>query len=172
MLFSDAKFSAKCGAKASGSNNTRKPKKSNKREMNKGFAMIENKKRKTSGIIASFRFNNNSDDGAGAPGTGPGIAPGTGTAPAPVLEEEAAAKTKKGEGWAVILFNDDQHDMVEVTVAIMAATGFDQDTAWAIMERAHKDGKAIVVITDQPEAEKVASVLRSAKLTVELKIIG
>ena len=94
-------------------------------------------------------------------------APRPGGAPvaAPVAEE----KDLEGEGWAVVLFNDDVHDMVEVASAIMQATGFDAETAWAIMMRAHEAGKAGVVIAEKSEAERVASVLRTAKLTVEIK---
>jgi ATP-dependent Clp protease adapter protein ClpS len=83
---------------------------------------------------------------------------------------EEVAQTK-GEGWAVILFNDDVHSFDEVISAIIKATGFDIEAAVAITMRAHNHGKAVVLITDKAEAERVASVLRTAKLTVEIRAV-
>lgn len=101
-----------------------------------------------------------------APGSG---SPGTSAQGAPGAVKEVAQT--KGEGWAVILFNDDVHSFDEVITAIIKATGFDVDAAVAITMRAHNNGKAVVLITDKAEAERVASVLRTAKLTVELRAV-
>jgi len=93
--------------------------------------------------------------------------PGTATAPGEVAEEQET----RGEGWAVLLFNDSVHSMDEVAAAVCVAINCDLDTAWSIMLRAHKNGKAVVTIAERVEAERVASVLRSAKLTVEIKAV-
>lgn len=102
------------------------------------------------------------------PGGGNG---GASTETAPAIEEESATdeETAPGEGWAVILYDDDVHDMIEVTAAIHIATGFEPEQCWEIMMRAHSQGKAVVTITEKQEAEKIVSVLRTFKLTAELR---
>jgi ATP-dependent Clp protease adapter protein ClpS len=84
-------------------------------------------------------------------------------------ETEEEIEISPGEGWAVILFNDDNHDMMEVAVVLHLATGFDLQQCWDIMLAAHKNGKAVVTITEKQEAEKIVSVLRTAKLTAEVR---
>ena len=94
--------------------------------------------------------------------------------PTPVIEEEELASEQQapGEGWAVVLYNDDHNDMLYVAALLMTATGFSLERAWDIMMTAHTKGKAVVTIADKPEAERIASVLKTGGLTVELKPMG
>ncbi len=97
-----------------------------------------------------------------------------GTIPSPVIEpdESFAEQQAPGEGWAVILHNDDHNDMLYVAALIVKATGFSLERAWEIMMAAHTKGKSVVTITDKAEAEKISSVLKTGGLVVELKPMG
>lgn len=105
----------------------------------------------------------------GAPGPGTEKVPST---PLPAVaepEEDAeSAASVGGEGYRVLLFNDDFHSMEEVILQIMKATRCPLDVAEEIMLRAHNNGQAVVVITSQEEAERVASVLRDIALVVQV----
>jgi ATP-dependent Clp protease adapter protein ClpS len=90
--------------------------------------------------------------------------------PVPVIEEQK--KDTGGEGWAVILYNDDVHSILEVVFLIVQATGFTIEAAEAITMKAHNSGKAIVLITTKNDAEKIAKYLSSARLRVEVKTVG
>ena len=84
--------------------------------------------------------------------------------------ESAKAKTRqKGEGYRVVLFNDDQHTMDEVAIQIMVAIDCDTDMAMDIMLRAHTNGYATVTITSRTEARRVARVLREIALRVTVE---
>lgn len=92
----------------------------------------------------------------------------------PELEEESGADEalSPGEGWAVILYNDDVNEMMHVVRMIRKATGFSAERAFEIMMTAHTKGKAVVTITEKVEAERIASVLRTGGLTVELQVMN
>ncbi|MDD4280250.1 MAG: ATP-dependent Clp protease adaptor ClpS [Candidatus Sumerlaeales bacterium] len=77
-----------------------------------------------------------------------------------------------GEGWAVYLHNDDDHEMVEVTNQLMLALDCDSTQAWRIMMKAHTNGVALVIITGKSEAEKIADVLREIKLKVDVESVA
>ncbi len=96
----------------------------------------------------------------------------TKTSPATEVREGVSERQAPGEGWAVVLHNDDHNDMLHVAALIVRATGFSLERAWEIMMTAHTEGKAIVTITDKPKAEAIASVLESGGLTVDLKPMG
>jgi ATP-dependent Clp protease adapter protein ClpS len=93
----------------------------------------------------------------------------TETAPAVESDEETEESTAPGEGWAVILHNDEVHSMAEVVLALHIATGFDVEQCFEIMERAHLQGKAVVTITGKEEAERIVSILLTFKLTATLR---
>lgn len=89
--------------------------------------------------------------------------------PATVTEEQAAAQKAPGEGWAVVLYNDDHNEMTYVALLLRKATGFTIEQCAEIMMTAHTQGKAIVTITEKPRAERIVSVLTTGGLTAELR---
>ncbi len=82
--------------------------------------------------------------------------------------DEQIQTSRGGEGCRVVLFNDEAHTMLEVVAQLMKATGFDLDTSTDIMMRAHDRGRAVVTITDRPEADRIASTLREIALRVSV----
>jgi ATP-dependent Clp protease adaptor protein ClpS len=83
-------------------------------------------------------------------------------------QKPASEKTKRtgGEGYRVLLYNDDEHTMEEVVVQIVMAINCPITHAEEIMLRAHTQGCATVVITGRNEAHRVARVLREIGLIV------
>lgn len=69
--------------------------------------------------------------------------------------------------WVVILYNDDWHDVDEVTQQIQKATGYDLDRAERVMWEAHSQGRAIAFAGTAEECERVAAILRQIRLQVE-----
>jgi ATP-dependent Clp protease adapter protein ClpS len=73
-----------------------------------------------------------------------------------------------GEGYRVLLFNDEVHSMEEVALQLMKALSCTLDVAAAIMLRAHTNGKAVVTITARREADRIAGILREISLLVSV----
>jgi ATP-dependent Clp protease adaptor protein ClpS len=73
-----------------------------------------------------------------------------------------------GEGYRVLLFNDDVHSSQEVAMQLVKALTCTLDVAVEIMLRAHTTGKAVVTIASRREAERVAGVLREIALLVRV----
>jgi len=96
----------------------------------------------------------------GSPGTQVEVSP---------EEAEAEEIAVEGEGWAVILHNDDVNIASDVVESVMRATGFPLEQAFHIVQEAHVRGRAIVTITDKDEAAHIVSILRTDKLTAEMQ---
>src|SRR5688572_29651764 len=71
-----------------------------------------------------------------------------------------------GEGYRVLLFNDNVHTMDQVILQVRKALDCATDVAVAIMARAHNRGRSVVTIAERGEAERVAGVLREIALSV------
>jgi ATP-dependent Clp protease adapter protein ClpS len=91
---------------------------------------------------------------------------------AEVSDEEKESPTEPGEGWRVVLYNDEDHYREEVIVQVMVATNCDERVASAIVDRAHQNGQATVTITDRDDAERVAGVLRKINLQVAVEHVA
>ncbi|MCX7717339.1 MAG: ATP-dependent Clp protease adaptor ClpS [Candidatus Sumerlaeaceae bacterium] len=74
-----------------------------------------------------------------------------------------------GEGWRVILYNDDFHTMDEVVDQLVLALDCSIDLAAVLMLRAHSTGRSIVAITTRQEADRIAIILRSSGLQVRVE---
>lgn len=73
-----------------------------------------------------------------------------------------------GEGYRVVLFNDDVHAMDEVAFQVMKALGCPWDDAVHIMLCAHRNGSTTVTIASRTEANRVAGVLGEIGLLVQV----
>jgi ATP-dependent Clp protease adaptor protein ClpS len=73
-----------------------------------------------------------------------------------------------GEGYRVLLYNDEVHTMQEVVQQLVKAIDCTVRHAEAIMIQAHNRGKAVVIIAEKAEALRVASVLREIHLIVRV----
>lgn len=113
--------------------------------------------------------------GPDAPGKGggPALLPAPGEQADPEADhEEALDGPATGEGWRVVLFDDDTHGMDEVAVQIVVAIGCDWPMAVEIMLRVHNHGRATVTIAAKTEADRVAAVLRRIALRVKVEKVG
>jgi ATP-dependent Clp protease adapter protein ClpS len=91
---------------------------------------------------------------------------------AEVAPDDLKAPSEPGEGWRVVLFNDEDHFREEVIVQVMVATNCNEQVAAAIVDRAHHSGQATVTITDKDEADRVAQVLRKIDLRVAVEHVA
>jgi ATP-dependent Clp protease adaptor protein ClpS len=73
-----------------------------------------------------------------------------------------------GEGFRVLLFNDDSHQIVEVVLQLIKALKCSAEDALQITMRAHTKGQAVVTITSRKEASRIADVLREIALEVRV----
>jgi len=64
-----------------------------------------------------------------------------------------------GQPHNVLLFNDEQHSMDEVSVQIIKATNCSPERAIAIMYEAHSKGTAVVFSGSKERCEHVESIL-------------
>jgi ATP-dependent Clp protease adapter protein ClpS len=74
-----------------------------------------------------------------------------------------------GKPYNVILFNDDQHDMLEVVDQIMKATKCDAMKATAVMMEAHNKGRAIAYSGGIERCELVESILNEIRLGTKIE---
>jgi len=95
-------------------------------------------------------------------------------AEAPVREEVAfdLSDMQPHREFEVILHNDDEHSMEEVTLQIIRALGCSVARAKAIMFEAHLKGQARVIIAAESRALRVAAVLREIGLGVTVRRVN
>jgi ATP-dependent Clp protease adapter protein ClpS len=79
---------------------------------------------------------------------------------------QISAPDTGGEGFRVLLFNDDFHEFKEVENQLMKALKCTREHAVDIMMRAHNQGRAVVTIASLAEAARVAGILREIALNV------
>jgi ATP-dependent Clp protease adaptor protein ClpS len=77
---------------------------------------------------------------------------------------DALTEISLGQPHKVILFNDENHSMDEVTFQIMKAIRCDAERAFGIMMEAHNTGRAIVFSGVLERCELVASILEQIRL--------
>jgi ATP-dependent Clp protease adapter protein ClpS len=87
-------------------------------------------------------------------------------APSEIGSEETTDQT--GEGFRVILYNDDFHSVDEVVLQLQKATGCDELQATLIMLEAHTKGRAICYKGRRDDCQKVCRILREIKLQCEV----
>lgn len=83
------------------------------------------------------------------------------------LRKERLRRPANGGPCIVILYNDDQHNMEEVVMQLMKATGYPVQRCVEIMMEAHLHGRAVAFSGEMEECEKVAAILRQIRLQVE-----
>ena len=71
--------------------------------------------------------------------------------------------------FAVILFDDDEHEMAQVTLQLVKALQCSVARAQSLMLTAHNTGRATVAIVARPRAFSIAKVLRQIDLHVSLR---
>ena len=87
-------------------------------------------------------------------------------APQEMGVEETTDQT--GDGFRVILYNDEYHSMDEVILQLQKATGCDMEKAIDIMLEAHTKGRAVCYQGGRDDCQKVCRVLREIRLQCEV----
>ncbi len=72
-------------------------------------------------------------------------------------------------GFQLILFNDDHHDMLEVTIQLRKAVGCSVEQATKIMLQAHTNGEAVALEASEQRCLQAAAVLRQIELGCEVR---
>ena len=85
------------------------------------------------------------------------------------IDVDVLSVTLLGNPYNVILFNDDHHDMVEVSVQIMKAINCDANKAMALMNEAHTTGRAVVFTGGLERCELVSSILEEIRLGTRIE---
>src|SRR5688572_27012534 len=75
---------------------------------------------------------------------------------------------KRGEGWRVILYNDDVHSVDEVIVQLQKATGCDLDTAIRVTLEVDANGRGVRYRGERDDCGRVVRVLREIRLQCEV----
>jgi ATP-dependent Clp protease adapter protein ClpS len=77
--------------------------------------------------------------------------------------------TSLGKPYNVILFNDENHDMMEVAAQIIKAIHCSPEAALKIMMEAHTTGRAIVITAGLERCELVESILSEIRLGTKIE---
>lgn len=82
--------------------------------------------------------------------------------------EQDAPPGSGGEGYRVILYNDDHHYQHEVAEQLQKATEYPMSRCWDIMMEAHRKGRAICYHGSRERCHRVARILREISLQCEV----
>lgn len=74
------------------------------------------------------------------------------------------------EGFTLILFNDNYHELEEVISQVMKATGYGYDKAEAITMEAHTKGKAPVISGDLNKCLAAQAILEEINLRTMIEV--
>jgi ATP-dependent Clp protease adapter protein ClpS len=102
------------------------------------------------------------------PTTLPEIAPDIGREETALERIAEAPPGGTGEGYRVVLYDDDYHDMPEVAAQIHKATQYPPMQCWEIMLEAHHKGRAICYKGSREKCHRVTRVLREIRLQCEV----
>ena len=98
--------------------------------------------------------------------------PGASGQPATAEPDEAVDSGElHGEGWAVILYDDNVHIRDDVVAQVMKALRCRVSVAEGIVARVESQGKGVVTIAEYEEAKRVDDILREIGLKTELKAV-
>ena len=86
------------------------------------------------------------------------------------IEDELSSSF--GEGFAVILYDDDHHFREDVIVQLVKALRCDISMANGIVARVEANGKGVVTITSKTEAERINTILLEINLKTQVRKVG
>lgn len=87
----------------------------------------------------------------------------------PTIDTGTITGMNLGKPFKVILFNDENHSMMEVVSQIMKATGYGAEQATKIMMEAHNVGRAVVWSGHKERCEHIASILEEIRLGTKVE---
>lgn len=87
-------------------------------------------------------------------------------------EKDTDTTNLLGKPFNTILFNDDHHDMMEVSAQIIKAIHCSAERAVMIMLEAHTQGRAIVFTGSRERCELVEDILAEIRLGTKIEPAG
>jgi ATP-dependent Clp protease adapter protein ClpS len=84
------------------------------------------------------------------------------------IENMLQSITEKEKVYSLLLFNDDDHDMLEVLLQIIKAIKCAPDKAERIMFQAHSAGQAEVMSGGLSDCKKAQAILEEIKLGTDI----
>ena len=84
---------------------------------------------------------------------------------------EESLQSTRGEGYRVMLFNDEVHALQDVVFQVAKALRCKLEEAVTITLAAHHKGRAVVTITTEENAQRIADVLREIDLKVDVDAV-
>lgn len=107
--------------------------------------------------------------GSGIAGVTPIVAPDRPAVSRPDLDEEIADRTTgNGSGFIVIVYDNDKNTWQEVTGILQKATGCTMEEAEIETWEVDNLGKSVVHHSGQEECERVAGIIRTIGIRVEV----
>jgi len=85
-------------------------------------------------------------------------------------EDEKTAAGISGEGWAVVLYDDDVHEVKCVARALRRLAHLSMEQAIEATLKAERCGSAVVTITDEESARMLADELTAELMKVEVRL--
>ena len=76
--------------------------------------------------------------------------------------------TKKQDMYNLILFNDDNHDMIEVAKQLVKAVKCAHDKALKIMMSAHQSGQAVAMTDTKDKVTTAGNILQAIDLAIDI----
>lgn len=86
-----------------------------------------------------------------------------------LLKEATKSVSKKEDPYKLILYNDDNHDVLSVSMQIQKAIKCNHKKAVSIMMMAHKQGQAIVIRDTKKKCEKAEAILNEVGLGTKVE---
>ena len=84
-------------------------------------------------------------------------------------EIDTTSSVNLGKPFKVILFNDENHDMMEVVAQIAQATGYSTEQSTRVMMEANNMGRAVVWTGHKERCEHVADILEQIRLGTKIE---
>lgn len=101
-------------------------------------------------------------------------APAWANAPGPVLtieapQREASTQDSRGDGWEVMVYNNDTNTYEEVIMVLMLATDCDVEEAYIEAWEIDHYGKCVVHLADESDCRSAAEIIATIGIQVEAR---
>ena len=86
-----------------------------------------------------------------------------------ISDPEQDRNATAGEGFGVVLFDDDVHEVKRVAATLMRVARMSMDQAMEATLKAENNGHAVITITTEERANEMVAQLLAAEMAAELR---